>query len=421
MTMLMPQQRAIFEAALKRRSRGQVRLPRGAIGASEAIALWREACAAFGVADRAEAAVMLSPFELASLRKRVAARSGGTLALTEAVMTRAAGLALWRLAGALGLLAQRRSQGPYGHVGRAAGAAAIGLAATQLAACTALWGGNIKGSFSCSAPGGSCAPSTVIDDQALAVIQNARPMTPQTRLSAGRYDMPPAHHSARAAGLSSRADRQLALAAPGMVHREQRVLRVVFPSYVDAAGNLHEPRVVHTVADAGGWMELSNGEPNVGEQLTARGAASANTSSPSSQLALPSGSLDPSGGAEDAPAQQRLPANAKALAASPAPSSSLDANGPPDPRAVADARARGAAHVQGSALDAIKAEVTARLAKTAKAPASPDPSATSIAPPSPAVTVLNPKAPIAGVAAAPDPSATAPANTPAPFPGKVEE
>ena len=51
----------------------------------------------------------------------------------------------------------------------------VGLAvlATQLAACASMLGGNVKGNFSCSAPGGTCAPSTVIDDQALSVAVRA--------------------------------------------------------------------------------------------------------------------------------------------------------------------------------------------------------------------------------------------------------
>jgi len=61
----------------------------------------------------------------------------------------------------------------------------------------------------------------------------------------------------------------------GIVHRSRRILRVVFPSYVDGEGNLHEPRIVHTVADEGAWMAVSSGAPNAGEQVEGAALASA--------------------------------------------------------------------------------------------------------------------------------------------------
>jgi conjugal transfer pilus assembly protein TraV len=168
------------------------------------------------------------------------------------MMSLGSGLAFWRLAVRLGILAERRR--PSG-LARAASIAAVGLAATQLAACTSLFGGNIKGSFACSAPGGTCAPSTVIDDQALSVIQNARPMTP----ASGPY----IRHRLQAKPVTALVPSggRLTSAGGGMVHRERRVLKVVFPSFVDGGGNLHEPRIVHAVVDDGAWMELSSASP----------------------------------------------------------------------------------------------------------------------------------------------------------------
>ena len=49
------------------------------------------------------------------------------------------------------------------------GALGLILAGTGLASCTTM-GGNIKGNFSCVAPDGICAPSSTIDDRALAMI-----------------------------------------------------------------------------------------------------------------------------------------------------------------------------------------------------------------------------------------------------------
>ena len=50
---------------------------------------------------------------------------------------------------------------------KAAWAAAATAALAALAGC-AMFRGNVKGNFQCSAPGGMCAPSSSIDDQALA-------------------------------------------------------------------------------------------------------------------------------------------------------------------------------------------------------------------------------------------------------------
>jgi conjugal transfer pilus assembly protein TraV len=273
------------------------------------------------------------------------------------------------------MLAERRT--PSG-LARAATMAAVGLAATQLAACTSLFGGNIKGSFACSAPGGTCAPSTLIDDQALSVIQNARPMTP-----AGPYIRQPAAAKAVTASYVPSGSGRLASADNGMVHRERRVLKVVFPSFVDGGGNLHEPRIVHAVVDDGAWMQLSSGEPNLGDQVEGRA------------ISLASAAYTP---APAAPAPVSESAVAPVAAQVNSPSQAL-----PSPEAVAAARAKAAALKSGNAVDAIRAEVQARLAHTAKAQAG--------AVPAPASAAVN----------APANAATKPANGPAAFPAKVEE
>lgn len=404
MTALSPRQHAAFVRAVHRRSRGQVRIPAGALARDEAVSLWRDLARAFGPETRGQKGRALTAREVDLLAKRAWARSAGHIGLTESHMTMDAGLALWRLAGRLGVLAGRS---PRSSLARVAGAAVLGLAATQLAACVSMLGGNIKGSFSCGAPGGTCAPSTVIDDQALAVIQNARPMAP-----AGPYFQPPATRSERTASLVPAGSGRLAAAGGDVLHRERRVLRVVFPSYVDGAGNFHEPRVVHTVADVGGWMQVSGSAPNAGDQLAGRSqaAALAPMASPQALAADKAGE----GG------QTVAAAAALGQGANLAAPNSVSQSGLPDPRVVAEARAKGAAARSAAPLDAIKAEVQARLAQTAKVPAGQAPGiATAPARAEGAAQPAPQKAPLPS--GGPTPAQPLGANSPATFSGKIEE
>ena len=359
MTALLPGQLASLTRAIARRSRGQVSVPQVRIARAEAIGLWHDVAAAFAPSTSR----LLTQRELDQLRRRAWRKSAGHAALSEEAMPLANAVAFWRLSCRLGNLAERR---PSPVLVRAAGVAALGLAATQLAACTSLFGGNIKGSFACSAPGGTCAPSTLIDDQALSVIQNARPMTP-----AGPYIKRQGEARTTTASYTPSGEGRIADAGNGMVHRERRVLKVVFPSFVDGGGNLHEPRIVHAVVDDGAWMQLSSGEPNLGEQVQARA------------ISLASASYAPK------PVVASLPGEA----------------------AAGERGAKGAALKAGSAIDAIRAEVQARLAQTAKAPGGAAPVTAT-----PAAT-----APQASVAPAQPPAAAAPANAPTAFSGKVEE
>lgn len=384
-TALTPGQLAGLGRAVTRRSRGQVSLPPVAIDLAEAIALWHEVAASFANAEGR----LLAARDLERLRRRSWQVSHGYAALGEASLSFEAGLAFWRLALRLGKLAEQRKAG---GLARAASVAALGLAATQLAACTSLFGGNIKGSFACSAPNGTCAPSTVIDDQALSVIQNARPMTP-----AGPYMRSPTAARPTTAAYVPTGTGRITPAQGGMAHRERRVLRVVFPSFVDGGGNLHEPRIVHAVVDDGAWMQLSGSEPTAIDQIEGRTASleSATFTPPSS---LPDAATLPS---DMSPAPEAKPASA----------------GPPSPEAVAAARAKGAALKAGSAIDAIRAEVQSRLAQTAKAPGAETPVAALT--PNAAQGAAHNAAPADAVK--PAPVTAAPVNGPAAFPAKVEE
>lgn len=401
MSQLTARELAVFRRAVERRSRGQVRLPDLHIGTWDAIALWQDLVAAFGQSEGRA----LNARELDMLRKRAWRRSAGHIALSQAALTLAQGLALWRLAGKIEALLAGQ---PPSARARAASLAILGLAATQLAACTSFWGGNIKGSFACSAPGGTCAPSTVIDDQALGHIQNARPMTPGANFPAGPSFQAPARGGTQSARLVPAGRGRITAADRAMVHRERRVLKVVFPSYVDGAGNFHEPRVVHTVEDAGGWMQLSAGEPEAIDRASAQGMAPG-TASPV------------------------LSASTEDVPGAPAPAAGPQHGMLPDPKVVAEARAKGATRAAASPLDAIKAEVAGRLgAKPGRLPPTA-PSAPGTAAPNAAAPDADnhpghsaETAPVAGQDARSS-NATSPAqqpvvtNPPATFPGRIEE
>lgn len=123
--------------------------------------------------------------------------------------------------------------------------AAALVATTALGGCATL-GGNVKGSFACSAPDGICAPSSTIDDRALAMISGEdgdRMITP-----AGPY---PAQRS-EGRGFQS------ASVTPARTH--ERVLRIVFPAQIDAAGRLHEQTAVHAVVQQGDWRQADAGD-----------------------------------------------------------------------------------------------------------------------------------------------------------------
>ena len=132
------------------------------------------------------------------------------------------------------------------------GALALILAGTGLSSCTTM-GGNIKGNFSCVAPDGICAPSSTIDDRALAMIageEGDRMITP-----AGPYSAPATDDR----GGQSIAARNVAggfqSASSTPARSQERVLRIVFPAQIDAAGRLREQTAIHAVVERGEWQQ----------------------------------------------------------------------------------------------------------------------------------------------------------------------
>ena len=220
---------------------------------------------------------------------------------------------------------------------------ALGLTSLIALSSCATLGGNVRGSFSCAAPDGICAPSSTIDDRALALISGD---------AADSISVPAGHDRRPVRG---RADRvaatqpaRLAAADPGRT--QEKVLRIVFQPYIDERGRLHEASAVHAVVARGDWQQ----QPLLQASLPRRAIGAA-----------------PTGNQTLADAIDRADPPIDGLAA-------IDPDAP-DPAAVAAARAK-----RADPVDAIKADVNARLSpgprssarsQTAKGAPSPPPAA----------------------------------------------
>lgn len=219
----------------------------------------------------------------------------------------------------------------------------VPLVATTLLSGCAILHDNVKGSFACKAPDGTCAPSSVIDDAAIAAIRE------EPAGAADPSDVPgtdsrrgaTANHGSWHPRPPMAAAESGTNTLPGALRPGTRVLRVVFPAYVDREGQLHET--------AGVQLTLDDGLPgtpasSVAEQTTG-GQVSADPRRPGGPAAL----LEL---AEQAPDMSAM--------ASPAP---------PAPTAASVLHAETAATAPGTAkpsapspIDAIKADVASALA-----------------------------------------------------------
>jgi conjugal transfer pilus assembly protein TraV len=122
-------------------------------------------------------------------------------------------------------------------------------ALAALSGC-ATFGSNVKGSFSCTAPDGICAPSSSIDDRALAMIagEDAISAPSPARDSRVRSTVP---RSSRIASMGQGAPASQIDAR----RTQERVLRIVFQPYIDERGRLHEVTAVHAVVQSGEWQQ----------------------------------------------------------------------------------------------------------------------------------------------------------------------
>ena len=148
---------------------------------------------------------------------------------------------------------------------------ALAALAAALGGCTT-FGTNINGSFRCDAPDGVCAPSTVIDDNALARIEE----TSSTDLfnPAGPYPMDD--------GIDTPVHTIAAANAPAVSRPAPSYeLSVVFPGYTDASGVSHARRVMRTRAGLPGRGDAMDAMAQRGAQPSRnRGLLAAAESAP---------------------------------------------------------------------------------------------------------------------------------------------
>ncbi len=93
-------------------------------------------------------------------------------------------------------------------------------------------GGNVAGTFSCRAPAGSCAPTTLIDQKATEG-QEERLARPAPTVQAGT-------------------------GVPSPARTLERTVRIVFPAYIDASGILHEEAAAYAVVEGPNWATSPN-------------------------------------------------------------------------------------------------------------------------------------------------------------------
>jgi conjugal transfer pilus assembly protein TraV len=191
----------------------------------------------------------LEPHEVASLRRGLARRTGNRVRVKSRRITVNEGIALWNASAAFECSRERRHasnnlQRPTGalvsQIGRILGTGASLAAVASLAGCATMFGGNVKGSFACRAPDGMCAPTSNIDDAALALISGETGAAP---LPAGPYLSPPAY-----------LPRSVTASSGDPVRSGEKVLRIVFPAHIDGSGRYREASAVHAVVERGEWM-----------------------------------------------------------------------------------------------------------------------------------------------------------------------
>jgi len=123
--------------------------------------------------------------------------------------------------------------------------AALGL--MPLAGCS-LFHSNVKGGFVCSAPRGTCAPSTTIDDSAIHAID----------AEAETNDEPPTPDGEHAASASQASTNPKEKKAWTFVGPARPVLKIVYLPWRDGSGRLHPRTTGFVPVDAPLASELSS-------------------------------------------------------------------------------------------------------------------------------------------------------------------
>lgn len=111
---------------------------------------------------------------------------------------------------------------------------ALLLGTVALSGCTTL-GGNIKGSFDCKAPSGTCAPISVIDSGAVDAVGATSTSIDDSATDRGGMIL---------AGIGD--------GVPGRTN--DRVLKVVFPAHTDGSGIYRDEATARVVVERGGWV-----------------------------------------------------------------------------------------------------------------------------------------------------------------------
>jgi conjugal transfer pilus assembly protein TraV len=197
----------------------------------------------------------LTTNEMASLNRALAKRTNGRVRVGPAAVSVAQGIALWNASAAfvtepscLPARGTRRARSTISDdtrfrgrpgVRRALNTGAVLAASMSLGAC-ATFGGNVKGDFACRAPDGVCAPTSTIDDAALALIAGAGAVT-----KAGPFTPEPARQ------------RPIQITSSEPVRSGEKVLRIVFPAHIDDEGRYRESTAIHAVVERGAWMAVA--------------------------------------------------------------------------------------------------------------------------------------------------------------------
>ena len=209
---------------------------------------------------------LLTSAEMRTFNTRLAALTSGRLVVGPDPITRSQARALWQATKAFAapvaalapLRSPRRRMNELHRTG-----AVVAISAVALSGCATL-GGNVKGSFACRAPDGICAPTSTIDDRALAMISGADPeATPAGVIN-------PYHRG------DPRLTPVSASATP--MRSSEKVLRIVFPAHIDRAGRYREASAIHAVVERGAWMAAAD--------RPARGVLGAANGPPREQVAM---------------------------------------------------------------------------------------------------------------------------------------
>jgi len=142
----------------------------------------------------------------------------------------------------------------------------LGGALALTAGCSAVQS-NVRGGFACGAPGGTCAPSTTIDDAAVSAIHRSERAQASARDKADGPDLVLADDAApeedailvKALPVSRRnpsADRG---PPPGPA------LKVVYPAYQDRNGEIHPRRLAYALVDSSAWVGALRGRGHTGD------------------------------------------------------------------------------------------------------------------------------------------------------------